>query len=124
MRLFKKCPLCGHEEGTAQARVTELLAPASNSTPRELAMNTDLAAYDRLRYLFWRYLGWQERLRVLVEVNALPTTATQPIPQTLERVALESVAQDSSKLHDLWEAMMPMVPPDKRAPNPFKPNER
>jgi len=82
-------------------------------------MNTDSAGFDRLRYLFWRYLDWQQRLKVLVAVDALPTSADQPVPQTLERVALETAAS-TGKLHDLWEAVMPLVPENKRGPNPFQ----
>lgn len=92
--------------------------------PRESAMSVDIPGFDRLRYLFWRYLDWQQRLKVLVDVDALPKTADQPIPQTLERVALESAARNAAKLHDLWEAMMPLIPADKRAANPFKSNDR
>ena len=87
-------------------------------------MNTETAGFDRLRYLFWRYLDWQQRLKVLVEVDALPRTADQPIPQTLERVALENAAKSDGKLHDIWEVMMPLIPEDKRATNPFKSNDR
>jgi hypothetical protein len=87
-------------------------------------MNTDSAGFDRLRYLFWRYLDWQQRLKVLVDVDALPKTADQPVPQTLERVALETAASNVRKLHALWEAIMPLIPEEKRATNPFKFNDR
>lgn len=87
-------------------------------------MDIDNAGFDRLRYLFWRYLDWRKRLNVLVAVDALPKTADQPLPQTLERVALETAAKSSGKLHDLWEAMMPLIPEEKRGPNPFQPNNR
>jgi Calcineurin-like phosphoesterase/GTPase-associated adaptor domain len=103
---------------------TQLLASPRAEPPREYAMNTDTSGFDRLRYLFWRYLDWQQRLKVLVDVDALPKTAAQPIPQTLERVALETAARNAGKLHDLWEAVMPLIPADKRASNPFKSNER
>jgi hypothetical protein len=83
------------------------------------AMGKDSADYDRLRYLFWRYLDWRQRLKVLVDVDALPETADQPLPQTLERVALESAARDRVTLHKLWEAIMPLIPAEKRDNNPF-----
>jgi len=82
-------------------------------------MKSESAGFERLRYLFWRYLDWRQRLKVLVDIDALPKTADQPIPQTLERVALDAVAKDSSKLHDLWEAVMALVPEEKRSSNPF-----
>jgi hypothetical protein len=63
-------------------------------------------------------------LEVLVAVDALPKTADQPLPQTLERVALETAAKSTGKLHDLWEAMMPLIPEGKRSVNPFQPNDR
>lgn len=87
-------------------------------------MSIDNTGFDRLRYLFWRYLDWRQRLNVLVAVDALPKTADQPLPQTLERVALETAAKSSGKLHDLWEAMMPLIPEEKGGPNPFQPNNR
>ena len=82
-------------------------------------MRKDSADYDRLRYLFWRYLDWRQRLKVLVDVDALPETADQPLPQTLERVALESAARDRVTLHKLWETIMPLIPAEKRDNNPF-----
>jgi hypothetical protein len=78
-------------------------------------------AFDRLRYLFWRYLDWRQRLQVLVQVDALPKTADEPLPQTMERIALETAAKDGSKLFELWEAVMPLIPEPKRGPNPFVP---
>jgi 3',5'-cyclic AMP phosphodiesterase CpdA len=86
-------------------------------------MQTNDAAFDRLRYLFWRYLNWRQRLKVLVDVDALPHSADQPIPQTLERVALEAASKDAGKLYALWEAMMPLVPEEKRETNPFPKSE-
>lgn len=98
--------------------------PSSESesqTPlREVTMITETADFARLRYLFWQYLDWQQRLKVLVEVDALPQTASQPIPQTLERIALDKASKSKEKLHALWEAVMPLVPQDKRSPNPFQ----
>lgn len=96
-----------------------LPAPQGGST-----MYTDNAGFDRLRYLFWRYLDWRQRLKVLVDVDALPNTADQPVPQTLERVALDTAAKNTGKLHDLWEAIMPLVPEDKRGANPFPSKDR
>jgi len=103
---------------------TPLIAEPLATRQGGATMNTDSAEFDRLRYLFWRYLDWQQRLKVLVDVDALPKTADQPVPQTLERVALETAAKSSGKLYDLWEAMMPLVPEEKRATNPFKSNEK
>jgi hypothetical protein len=90
----------------------------------EAIMSSDNAGFDRLRYLFWRYLDWQQRLKILVAIDALPKTADQPIPQTLERLALETAASSAGKLHDLWEAIMPLIPAEKRATNPFPSSPR
>lgn len=84
-----------------------------------VSMVTNNADFDRLRYFFWRYLDWQQRLKVLVLVDALPKTADQPLPQTLERVALDSAAKDREKLHKLWDEIMPLIPVEKRGTNPF-----
>jgi metallophosphoesterase superfamily enzyme len=122
--------------GPAKSQVTSLAAHNASSSSTTLpaeplattqgraTMNTDSAGFDRLRYLFWRYLDWQQRLKVLVDVDALPKTADQPVPQTLERVALETAASNVRKLHALWEAIMPLIPEEKRATNPFKFNDR
>ena len=87
-------------------------------------MNTNSAGFGRLRYFFWQYLDWRQRLKVLVDVDVLPKTADQPVPQTLERVALETAAKHPTKLHALWEAIMLLVPEEKRQANPFPPNDK
>jgi GTPase-associated adaptor domain-containing protein/calcineurin-like phosphoesterase family protein len=76
--------------------------------------------FARLKYFFWKYLDWQQRLEVLVLLDILPSTSSQPVPQTMERLALES-AQKQRKLPGLWEAVMKYVPEDKRERNPFTP---
>ena len=57
-------------------------------------MNNQTAGFNRLRYLFWRYLDLRQRLKVLVDVDALPKTSDQPVPQTLERVAFGDSSQN------------------------------
>jgi len=106
------------EASKAAPQKDESVATLGAGAESRSAMKTDSAAFDRLRYLFWRYLDWRQRLKVLVDVDALPETADQQLPQTLERIALEA-ARKSGKLHRLWDAMMPLVPADKRAENPF-----
>jgi hypothetical protein len=96
-----------------------LPAPQGGST-----MNIHTTGFDRLRYLFWQYLDWRQRLKVLVDVDALPNTVDRPVPQTLERLALETAAKDGQKLHALWEAIMPLIPEEKRGANPFPSNDR
>jgi hypothetical protein len=103
------------------------LSPVSATGPSSAGkqgstMSTDNAGFDRLRYLFWRYLDWRQRLQVLVQVDALPKTSDKPVPQTLERVALETAAKNQKKLYDLWESVMPLIPEEKRGPNPFQSN--
>ena len=85
-------------------------------------MDPKSADFDKLRYIFWRYLSWQQRLEVLVRAKALPDTADEPVPQTMERKALEQAAASPGKLHDIWDAVMQLVPPEKRQDNPFKSN--
>jgi predicted phosphodiesterase len=113
-------------EGTSQEGEMRGMSVSSTVQPPlkhqgSSGMNIDNPGFDRLRYLFWRYLDWRQRLNVLVAVDALPKTADQPLPQTMERVALETAAKNSGKLHQLWEAMMPLVPEEKRGGNPFPP---
>ncbi len=71
----------------------------------------------QLRFLFWRHLNWQQRLKVLVAADVLPASADKPVPQTLERLAIET-AKAHGKLAVLWDAMTPLLPEDKRQPNP------
>ena len=78
----------------------------------------DEAALAKLKLLFWRYLDWQQRLKVLVQADALPPSADQPVPQTMERLALEN-ARQQGKLSAIWDAMMAFVPPAKKQGNPF-----
>lgn len=89
--------------------------------------NTSLAhdeseQFARLRYFFWKYLDWDERLMVLAELDLLPATASQPVPQTLERLALDN-ARAQGKLYELWTSVMNVVPLVKREVNPFAPKE-
>jgi hypothetical protein len=109
---------------TSEALAEESL-PTSTGRPQAarqggFTMNTDSSGFDRLRYLFWRYLDWRQRLKVLVDVDALPKTADQPLPQTMERIALETAAKSDETLHALWEAVMLLIPEEKRGTNPFQ----
>jgi hypothetical protein len=114
------------ESGAKDSAVREMSASPTVWAPLShegrSGMNTDNAGFDRLRYLFWRYLDWRQRLKVLVAVDALPDTADQPLPQTMERVALETAAKNTGKLYQLWEAIMPLIPEEKRGENPFPRN--
>lgn len=100
---------------------TEL--PETGNQGRSI-MNNESPGFDRLRYLFWRYLDWRQRLQILVEVDALPRTSDRPVPQTMERVALETAAKSGAKLYDLWEGVMRLIPEDKRGANPFQSKDR
>ncbi len=88
-----------------------------NSGEVEESMKDD-EPFSKLRYLFWKYLDWSERLKVLADLDILPTDLDQPFPQIMERLALD-IARDEGKLHQLWEAIMPFVPEDQKGPNPF-----
>ncbi len=82
----------------------------------------DEAAVAKLKLLFWRYLNWQQRLTVLIGAGVMPLSADRPVPQTLERLALED-AQKQGKLAALWDAIMVYVPENKKQANPFTTNE-
>jgi hypothetical protein len=81
-------------------------------------VTNDEAALAKLKFLFWRYLSWQQRLKVLVQADALPHSADRPVPQTMERLALEN-AREEGKLAAIWDAMMDHVPEARRQANPF-----
>ncbi|MEN6449164.1 MAG: hypothetical protein ABFC96_01610 [Thermoguttaceae bacterium] len=78
--------------------------------------------FARLRLLFWRHLNWRQRLNVLVQLDILPQTADRPMPQTIERLAIER-ARTERRLHPLWQAIVQFLPENERAENPFAPNE-
>jgi hypothetical protein len=137
VKILIHCPNVSPHVASHAAAVTPVPVPAADPPPPadppneppaaaegQSTMDNQTAAFDRLRYLFWRYLDWRQRLKVLVDVDALPKTADQPVPQTLERLALEMAAKSAGKLHDLWEAIMPLVPEDKRSANPFPTKQR
>ena len=75
--------------------------------------------FERLKYFFWTYLEWQERVKVLASLDLLPKTTTQPMPQTLEHLALKA-AQQRHKLREVWGMTMAFVPPEEQAGNPYK----
>jgi DNA repair exonuclease SbcCD nuclease subunit len=81
-------------------------------------MSAEDEDFAKLRYFFWKYLNWQKRLEILVELHILPSVASQPVPQTMERLALEA-ARRENKLRELWDAVMQGVPAEKRQSNPF-----
>jgi hypothetical protein len=89
----------------------------------DIMVNPKPDDFSRLRYYFWKDLSWQQRLQVLVAVQVLPTTTTQPMPQRLETMALEK-AKAMNKLGPLWDQIMACLPDEKRQPNPFDSNSQ
>jgi hypothetical protein len=111
------CPKFEPEIAVATAAVTA--GPdESCERPGEVTMQAAEQDFERLKYYFWTYLGWQERVKVLASLDVLPGTITQPQPQTLEHLALRA-AQQKGKLRELWDMTMASVPPEEQAPNPF-----
>ena len=105
------------------AAATATPPPSGSALPvaEEGVMVDEQNAKDiqRLQYFFWSYLDeWQDRIRILVDLDLLPDTKSQPVPHTLERLALDR-ARSADKLYALWEAVMQHVPSPKRKPNPF-----
>lgn len=115
-----RCPQYKKRSCAENATVRAEPAPTEAASTSGSTMNTpDDKDFAQLRYLFWRYLDWSQRMQVLVGVNALPSPLTNPVPQVVERLALER-AREQGRLADLWERVMPFVPEDKRAPSPFR----
>jgi hypothetical protein len=77
--------------------------------------------FERLKYFFWTYLDWQERLKALARLDVLPKTTTQPMPQTLEHLALQA-ARNKGQMKELWDMTMAFVPPEEQLPNPYNQN--
>lgn len=63
----------------------------------------------RLRYLFWLYLDWRQRAKILADVGAIPSMPEQAIPQTLERIVLKK-----ADLYAVWQKMLPLIPDHER----------
>ncbi len=114
------CPNFSHiaESTSISGKEETCIEEKECSMPTILPDDAESAQFARLRYFFWRFLNWKERIRVLAELNIFPSGLNQPIPQTMERLALDS-ARSQGKLHDLWAAVMLFVPEEKREPNPF-----
>lgn len=103
------------------AAVTTVSSGPTDVVAKETVMAIESKAEDiqRLEYFFWSYIDdWQDRIKILVDLDLLPNTNNQPVPLTLERLAI-SQAKTADKLYALWEAVMPHVPVEKRKPNPF-----
>jgi hypothetical protein len=93
-------------------------SPARAGSKGDISMDNEEEHFARLRFYFWRYLDWRQRLRVLVQADVLPNTADRPVPQMMERLAL-STARSQGKLAVIWDSVMTFVPDGKREANPF-----
>lgn len=113
---------CPNFRPRVQVAAAPAAAPASPAPEVHPAMTEqaegDDRDFERLQYYFWTFLDWHARLKGLVEVDVLPATQAQPVPQTFERLALNE-ARRRGRLGDLWEIVMRSVPPEKRSDNPF-----
>jgi predicted phosphodiesterase len=78
---------------------------------------SDQAAFDALRFFFWRYLERKIRQQVLVDLGLLLPSA-HLLPEAYEKQAFD-LAADRDELGKLWDATMPFVPIDERQKNPF-----
>lgn len=113
------CPSFKKPPASATTPLTSSGSASSIAKEGVMADEQNNKDIQRLQYFFWSYLDeWQDRIRILVDLDLLPDTKSQPVPHTLERLALER-AKGADKLHDLWEAVMAHVPEAKRKPNPF-----
>lgn len=99
---------------TQSEQEEEIAMPTSEHLPDRV---TDQAAFDALRFLFWRHLARSVRQEVLVDLGLL-LPSTHVLPEAYEKLAFE-LAADQNKLGALWDAIMPLVPADERRPNPF-----
>lgn len=100
----------------APVAAVDLVARSAHDGPVVAAEDDD--AFAKVSYFFWRYLSWQNQLKVLVETEVLPVTSAAPALQTIVRMGLEQ-ARGQNKLGQLWDRIMTFVPVPKREPNPF-----
>jgi Calcineurin-like phosphoesterase/GTPase-associated adaptor domain len=105
-------------EVTASVRTESPGASNSGAQAEAIAMQAIDPSFERLKYFFWTYLDWQERLKALASLDILPKTTTQPLPQTLEHLALRA-AQQKGRMKELWDVTMGFVPPNEQLPNPY-----
>jgi hypothetical protein len=114
---------CTQFEVLRPEAITALPAPVRPEGETILPTSpNDEINFEKLRFFFWRYLDWRERLNILARVDVLPATADRPVPQTLERMAL-SRARELRRLDQIWDETMKKVPVDLREPNPFNPGQ-
>lgn len=73
--------------------------------------------FAQLRYYFWTFLHYEVRNFLISEIEIAPDPGRM-VPQTIEMNALKT-AQNTGKLSQLWDLMMPFLPPRRRAKNPF-----
>jgi hypothetical protein len=121
--------LGGHESATFSLPCPQFRLPAAETpSPGLVAAGShnggtvvgaeDGEAFAKVSYFFWRYLNWQERLKVIVEADVLPTAPEAPGLQAVAHMALER-ARHEGKLGQLWDRIMVIVPEGKKEPNPF-----
>jgi predicted phosphohydrolase len=111
--------LRGRDSATFALPCPQFRLPAvQGSVPALPAPAHEGETIARLGYFFWRYLNWQDQLKVLVEVDVLPNTAQVPRLQAVAHMALER-AHAEGKVSQLWNKVMTFVPADKRERNPF-----
>ncbi len=101
------------EQGRTPLEGSPVVDDAAAPTDQD-AMTWNEQEYGELRLLFWR-AEWQERLRILVELKLFPAGTAGPLPQVMERRALDQVAQ-AGRLAELGRALHPSNP---ESPNPF-----
>jgi hypothetical protein len=112
------------EEVSAEMAAEALPVDAESETLRlpdtdEVASSLpDPDAFEKLRFLFWRYLNRQERLNILIELGLLTEAARARLPSAIERQAFEDAFQ-LNRLEALWDRTMPSVPEAERGSNPF-----
>ena len=91
---FIKCPKLKEDSQRSQdastVDATEEVTGESSSGAVSVMPPSDEVNFARLQFYFWRFLDWRQRLTVLAENKLLPGSLERPIPQTMERLALES----------------------------------
>lgn len=116
------CPqFCCRQQDEASVASIPVANPAKASKCKQQSPKPSRqqeVAYETLRLLFWRYLDWQQRMKILFALDLIPKTLEQPLAQTMEALALE-VARENNKLAELWEQIMEYVPTFEKKKNPF-----
>lgn len=70
----------------------------------------------KLRFLFWKHLGWRQRNEALKLAGIIPESTDKPLPQTIEMTVIN--AARPWQIRTLWAEVMKFLPKEARIESP------